>query len=122
MKFALESTGNYYTIKRYTPENITIQDTDYTQSLIISADTLITDWPPQTLADLTAESFAPIISLQPAILLLGVGERHQFPAPEVLKNLYQHNIGVEVMTTSAACRTFNVLVAEGRSVVAVLLR
>ncbi|MFI4955101.1 MAG: Mth938-like domain-containing protein [Gammaproteobacteria bacterium] len=122
MKFALDSAGSHYTIKRYSPEGITINDTDYTRSLIVSADTLLTDWSPQTLEDLKPESFAPILELKPTILLLGVGERHQFPAPALLQNLYRNNIGVEIMTTAAACRTFNVLVAEGRSVVAALLR
>ena len=122
MQVSLDSTNAHYAIKRYRAEGITINDIEYPQSIILSADTLITNWTPQTLEELKPEHFDPILQLKPSILLLGVGEKHRFPSPALLRNLYQNNIGVEVMTTAAACRTFNVLVAEGRSVVAALLR
>jgi uncharacterized protein len=122
MKIAISPTSSHYSIKRYSAEGVTINETDYTQSIIISADKLLTDWAPQTLDELKAEDFTPILALKPTVLLLGVGEKHRFPAPALLKILYQNNVGVEVMTTPAACRTFNVLVSEGRAVVAALLR
>ena len=122
MEFKLDSPKQNLVIQRYSADTITINHHDYTHSLILNATTLIDNWAPQTLADLTAESFDPIMALKPTILILGVGEKHQFPNPGLLQRLYQQRIGVEVMTTAAACRTFNVLVAEGRNVVAALLK
>lgn len=122
MKFALDPAGAKYLIKRYTSEYITINDTDYTKSVIVSPTVLLDNWQPQTFAELQIQDFEPILQLKPAIFVLGVGAQHQFPAPHLLQNLYKNHIGVEVMTTAAACRTFNVLASEGRTVVAGLLR
>jgi uncharacterized protein len=122
MEFTLDQPKTSYIIKRYTAHAITVNQTEYTQSLIVGPTTLITDWKPQHLADLKMEDFDPILKLNPSVVLLGVGEKHQFPDPALLKPFYQRNIGVEVMTTPAACRTFNVLIAEDRAVVAILLK
>jgi len=122
MRFALDPAGAKYLVKRYTTEYITVNETNYTHSVVISPNSLIEDWPPQTLAELKLTDFAPILALKPDIFILGVGEKHQFPDPRLLQTFYKNHIGVEVMTTSAACRTFNVLASEGRAVVAALLR
>lgn len=122
MKFALDPAGTQYLVKCYTPEHISINDTDYTNSVIVSPTTLLDNWRPQTFTELQAQDFEPILQLKPDIFILGVGTEHQFPAPHLLQTFYQHHIGVEVMTTAAACRTFNVLASEGRTVVAGLLR
>jgi len=122
MQINRDPTSAHYLIKRYSAEAITINNVDYHQSLIINADILITDWRPQVLADLGPEDFTRILALKPAIVLLGVGEQHQFPDPQLFQSFYQQHIGVEIMTTGAACRTFNLLVSEGRGVVAALLR
>lgn len=91
-------------------------------SLIVSPEQLLTDWPPQTLAELQAEHWASVLALRPEVVLLGTGARLVFPPPAVLSACYQAGIGVEVMDTGAACRTFNILAAEGRNVVAALLQ
>ncbi len=92
------------------------------RSLIVSPTHLITDWPPQILADLQTEHWQQVLSLRPEVVLLGTGSRLAFPQPAVLSACYQAGIGVEVMDTGAACRTFNILAAEGRNVVAALLQ
>lgn len=122
MKFALDPSGAQYLIKKYTPENITVNDKDYHCSIIVGPTTLIPDWRPQKIEELKAEDFAPIIALKPAIFILGVGQKHEFPPAEILQPLYLNHIGIEVMTTAAACRTYNVLASEGRLVIAGLLR
>ena len=122
MRFALDPEGAKYLIKRYSADSITVNNTDYTCSLKISPNSLLEHWAPQTLADLTEADFAPILELKPDIFILGVGEKHQFPDAALLQPLYKQHIGVEVMSTSAACRTFNVLASDGRAVVAALLR
>ena len=63
----------------------------------------------------------PLLGLAPEVVLLGTGARQHFPDAQVLRILHQQRIGVEVMDTSAACRTYNVLVTEGRSVAAALI-
>ena len=70
---------------------------------------------------LGAEDFRPIVELGCEILLFGTGRRQRFPPPALLRELIEARIGVEVMDTGAACRTFNILVAEGRNVAAALL-
>jgi uncharacterized protein len=59
--------------------------------------------------------------MEPEVVLLGTGRKQAFPAPRLLKTFYQRGIGFEAMTTEAACRTFNVLVSEGRTAVAALI-
>lgn len=109
-----------YEIHWYEPGRIKINDEIYNQSIIISSNQLIL-WPPKNLAELNPENFEIILNLTPDIVLLGTGEKMAFPKNRLLKSFYEKQIGVEVMATLAACRTFNVLMSEGRNVVAALL-
>jgi uncharacterized protein len=117
----LERPGNHHFIRSVDEQGIRVGESRYTRSLIISADHLIDDWPVQTVDSLTEESLKPILNLAPEILLIGTGLKQVFLEPQMTVFLYQQEIGVEVMTTDAACRTFNVLVSEERSVVAALM-
>jgi len=92
-----------------------------TQSLILTGQQLITDWEPNRLDELTAAHLDAVLNLEPELILLGTGARQQFPAMDIMLPLHRARIGVEVMDTAAACRTFNILVAEGRHVVAALM-
>lgn len=92
-----------------------------TESLILTSHQIITDWEPNRLPELTAAHMEMVFDLEPEVVLLGTGARQQFPAMEILAALHRAQIGVEVMDTAAACRTFNILVAEGRHVAAALL-
>jgi uncharacterized protein len=93
----------------------------YERSLIILPDRIIEDWPAQTFEQLALEHFEYLLSLRPEIVLLGTGAALRFPHPSLTKMLIASKIGVEVMDTSAACRTYNILSAEGRWVAAALL-
>lgn len=93
----------------------------YERSLIILPDRIIEDWPAQTFEQLAVAHFKQLLSLQPEIVLLGTGATLRFPHPALTKILIAAKIGVEVMDTSAACRTYNILTAEGRRVAAALL-
>lgn len=117
----LDENNAAYQIRAYKPGFIQVNETTYTQSLIISANQLITDWTPQSLGELTAEHLRKILPLKPGILLIGTGETLNFPALELYGDLMNQGIGVEIMDTSAACRTYNVLTAEDRNVVAALI-
>jgi len=118
MKFAEDHNEANYKITGYEAEGIKINDRLFQQSLILSPSTFIADWKPQEISLLTAEDLEPIYELEAEIILLGTGAKQQFPNTEVLKQLAKMQIGFEIMDTQAACRTFNIIMAEGRNVVA----
>ncbi|MCW9024507.1 MAG: Mth938-like domain-containing protein [Gammaproteobacteria bacterium] len=91
------------------------------QSLIISAHALISDWGPSQIDDICADHVEAISRLDPELVLLGSGCKICFPRAELTAPLQEAGIGVEVMDTAAACRTFNILASEGRHVVAALM-
>jgi len=79
------------------------------------------DWPPQRFEDLDSSHFDMLAELQPEFVLFGSGARLRFPSPALTASLLNQGIGIEAMDTGAACRTYNVLIAEGRNVAAALL-
>jgi uncharacterized protein len=114
MNLTPDTSLSHYQIRSYERGKIIINlDTVVTQNLILSATKLIYPWDVNNLEE--------ILNLSPAIVLLGTGEAFKILSPKFLSPFYKKNIGVEVMNTSAACRTFNVLVSEGRNVVAGLI-
>jgi uncharacterized protein len=121
MPLVLDENQAAYQIHAYKPGFIQVNETILTQSIIVSTSQLITDWAPQTLSELTAEHLQIILTLKPAILLIGTGATLSFPAVELYGELLNQGIGVEIMDTSAACRTYNALTAESRNVVAALI-
>lgn len=100
---------------------IRINDEYYTRPLIISGRQIVPAWNVNTIADINEETLQPIFSMQPELVLIGCGKTQAFLPPATQALFFRHNIGFEVMTTDAACRTFNVLVNEERNVVAALL-
>ena len=121
MELTLDSNNNRYTISAYEPGKIKINDIDYTKSLILSPDHLIKNWAPSSPNEITVNMLSPILELKPDIVIIGTGELPFFPKQESLAFFYQHKIGIEVMTTQAACRTFTILSSEGRNVVTGLI-
>ena len=90
-------------------------------SFIVSPRHLLRDWAPTHIDELQAEHIEAILELKPELVLLGTGPRLTFPALQIMSALHQQRIGVEVMDTAAACRTYNILMGEGRFVVAGLM-
>ena len=121
MKFHLDAPGGVNLVRGYDAGQLRIGERTHVTSVIVTAATVIEGWRPATAQDVTAADLEPLLGLAPEVVLLGTGARQQFPDPAVLRILYEQCIGVEVMDTSAACRTFNVLVAEGRPVAAALI-
>ena len=78
-------------------------------------------WPAQNFGALEASHFETLAALGPELVIFGSGPRIRFPAPALMRVLIERGIGLETMDTAAACRTYNVLLAEGRQVVAALL-
>ncbi len=111
-----------YSIQAYDRASVTINERRYRGSLVLSADRLIEDWPARALEDLDDGTLACVFEQLPDVVLLGTGERQRFPPAPVLRLFAERQLGLEVMDTGALCRTFNILVAEGRRVVALILQ
>ena len=121
MKLTDDTIGGIQLVRAYSPGEIRVNETVVRSSCLLRADKLITDWRPQTLAELTIEDLDAVIALDPEIVVLGSGVQQRFPPTSLLTHLLSCGIGCEVMDTGAACRTYNVLVTEDRRVVAALL-
>jgi uncharacterized protein len=93
----------------------------YEQSLIVSATGWVQAWDCSRLEALAPSHFEQLLPAQPEVVLFGSGARLRFVAPALLRPLIERGIGVETMDTMAAARTYNILAAEGRRVVAALL-
>jgi uncharacterized protein len=89
-------------------------------NLIVSAERIVTDWSAQDPETLTLEDLAPALALEPEVILIGTGEAASLPNVELMSALAERGIGLEFMTTPAACRTYNVLAQEQRRVVVML--
>jgi uncharacterized protein len=120
MRFNLDFNNSGTIIRGYREGSVTVNDQEIRQSVIITPGQIL-PWPPQSFADLETAHLADLSDLEPELVLLGTGNRQQFPPPAITHPLLNQGIGVEVMDTAAACRTYNILVAEGRRVVAALL-
>jgi len=92
-----------------------------TRSFILTPSQIIKDWVYNDVAEFTLDSFQPLIDQQPELVILGTGKTLTFPNHQILQSFQLAGIGVEVMNTASACRTFNVLVSENRYVTAGLL-
>ena len=121
VKFSEDNPADGYFIQKYDSERIIINDRGFDASLIISPERVIEHWQPQSIELLTANHFDAILELEPEIALLGTGEKLVFPNIETYSSLIQQGIGVEIMDTGAACRTYNILMGENRRVVAGLI-
>ena len=105
----------------YGAGHVMINHARYERSLIVLPDRVIENWNANAFDDITGEHFDFVLSLQPEMVLFGTGAQLRFPHPRLTLSLIQAGIGVEVMDTAAACRTYNILTAEGRRVAAALL-
>jgi len=121
MRLHLDNHPTANLVTHLGPEGIRVGDRQISRSVILSASDLVDDWPVNDPAALSLESLAPALELAPGILVLGTGERARFPEAALFAALGQRGIGLEVMDTAAACRTYNVLVGEDRPVVAALI-
>ncbi len=121
MKMRADRMEGQNAIARHGPDGVVVGGNQYTESVVVPWQGQVLPWRAASLDDLTAEHFALLASLAPELVIFGSGPRIRFPAPALLRPLIEARIGVETMDTAAACRTYNVLAAEGRSVVAALL-
>jgi uncharacterized protein len=119
MRFAQDHLPGQNSIRAYEPGRIVVNEHIVDRHVVVSADRLIPDWSPGFM-ELQPAHLEALWDLEPEILLLGTGARLRFPPPDCMAVFLQRGIGMEVMDTAAACRTYNILLGEGRRVVAAL--
>jgi uncharacterized protein len=120
MKFHLQAPAANV-IQALGTDWVRIGETEYRQNLVVTPDAVAMGWAPAGFASLTEADFAGLLQHRPELVLLGTGAAQRFPHPRLLRALSEARVGVEVMDTRAACRTFNILIAEDRRVVAALV-
>lgn len=128
MKFSQEIYTEGYAIRAYTADSVTVTGPGIStagrllkQNFLLSPEQLLSDWPATNFASLAEGDLEHALPLQPELILLGTGSRFHYPPPRLLIPLQHRGIGIEVMDSGAACRTYNVLASEGRRVVAAIL-
>lgn len=121
MPLAEDIITSRHRLSSYSDDTVSINESVYHQSLILTADSLLSTWPVTGLDQLSRENLAPIFESKPAVVLLGTGMRQQFPEPRIFGLFGEQGIGLEVMDNGALCRTFNILVAEDRAVTAAII-
>ena len=118
MKFSEDKIDQGYFISGYESGVVMVNGNAKTASFIISLESMIDNWAPTHIDQLRADHMQPLLQLEPELVLIGTGDRLKFPALEHYAVLIQQHIGVEIMDSAAACRTYNILLGEGRKVAA----
>ncbi|PXW98207.1 uncharacterized protein C7444_103305 [Sphaerotilus hippei] len=108
-------------VQAHTPDSITILGTTWRQSVLVPSRGQVLTWDCRSFDELEAEHFETILALEPELVIFGSGRKLRFPAPALCRALIQQRVGIESMDTGAACRTYNILVSEGRRVVGAFL-
>ncbi len=121
MKIQLEARTGHNTISAYGEDFIVVNDVRYESGLILLPDRIVTGWGAAGFGALTAADFEQVRDLGPELVMIGTGRRQHFPQPALVRPLIEARIGFEPMDLQAACRTYNILMAEGRRVAAALL-
>jgi uncharacterized protein len=120
MKFMLDDTAQGNIIQAYAAGRVTVSGITYDSSLIVTPAAIIETWRPGDFSMLRCDDFTQLAELEPEIVILGTGASHQFPPASLCQPLIERRIGMESMDTAAACRTYNILMAEGRDIAAAL--
>jgi uncharacterized protein len=121
VKFHFETQSGLNLFTGYGAGYVAVNHVRYETHLIVLPESIIQDWNVPGFSGLTVQHFEHLASLKPEIVLLGTGATLRFPPPALSRCLTESHIGLEVMDTSAACRTYNILSADGRKVLAALL-
>ena len=122
MPLAEDKITSRYSISAYNPGEIIVNQTAYRESLILSPQTIHCPWPVLSVDELNESNLQLVPDMNPHVVLLGTGEQQIFPDSRIVALFGQRGIGLEVMDNGALCRTFNILVAEDREVVAVIIQ
>lgn len=121
MKLHATSTQHYQTVTAYDDAGAEINLSRYTNSILVLPEMAPVIWPVTQFDQLAASHFDLINALVPDVVILGTGSRQRFVHPRLTASLTKRQIGVECMDNKAACRTYNILMAEGRKVALALI-
>ena len=122
MKFHLNQAEGLNLFTAFGDDHVFINQQRFDQpGLLVSPDSVEPGWFDGSFEQLTTRHFEALLALEPEIALFGTGNRQRFPHPSLIAPLINAGIGIEVMDTRAACRTYNILVSEGRKAVIAML-
>lgn len=121
MKLHADTRNPSFSVTAYGDDHVAVNGRVLTRSLLLLPDRIDETWGPAACAALTLSHLEALVALPCDVLLLGTGRRQHFPPPALLRPLIEAGRSVEIMDTGAACRTYNILVAEGRAVAAALI-
>lgn len=121
MKLHADTPSSLNTITAYGSHWIEINRERFEGSIVVMPEGAVTAWSAQRFEALSAADFEGLLARAPELVLLGTGTKQRFPHPRITAPLLSAGVGVDVMNTHAACRTYNILMTEGRRVLAVLL-
>lgn len=108
-------------VRAWEPGRIRIGEQWYAGNLIVTADTIVRDWTLATPGRLSVGDLEPALAFRPELIVVGAGHEPTPPDVDLMAALAEKGVGLEFMQIQAACRTFNVLVHEGRRVAAALI-
>lgn len=121
MKLHADTPTAFNTVTAYGPGFIEINQQRHDGPVVVTPSQPVERWPVASFDELNEAHFAGLRDAHPELVLLGTGARQRFPHPRLTRALTEARIGLEVMDTAAACRTYNILTAEGRKVLAAML-
>lgn len=121
MNFSQDTSEETTLIHSYTDDYLVINQSKFDSHCLVHRDGMIQPWALADERNLTIADFEPLLACKPEVILLGTGLRLSFPSNEVRHYFLSRGIGLEVMDTGAACRTYNILLTEGRNVAAAIL-
>ena len=121
MKLHSTPTQQYQTVTSYDDDGVEFNAVRYAASLLVLPEIAPIEWPVASFDTLNEEHFAHIASFEPDVVILGTGRRQRFVHPKLTGALTSKRIGIECMDNQAACRTYNILMTEGRKVALALV-
>ncbi len=121
MQISREERNDSNAITAYAAGEIRMRDRVFRASLIATREAVIEEWQPAAVEALVIDDFARLLELAPDVVILGTGATQRMPPPELFAAFAARRIGLEVMDTGAACRTYNVLLSEFREVALALI-
>lgn len=121
MKLHLANTAGLNMFTAYGDDYVAVNHEKHLKNLILLPESIIHEWSTATVETLEASDMQKLLELDTEIILLGTGKRLRFPAGPLMRPFAPAGIGLEIMDLQAACRTYNILAAEGRKVAAALL-
>ena len=121
MDLSLDRPDDFLFVRRVATHGITVVDRELTASFLLAPDRAVEQWPVTSATQLDEGHVEGILELKPELVLLGTGARQQFPPAAFMAGFLRRGIGIEVMDNAAAARTYDLLAAERRRVVAAFI-